>query len=126
VGISEDRIAELGEVRSEAKRVINAEGLVVAPGFIDIHTHYDAQVLWDPTLSPSSAHGVTTIIGGNCGFSVAPIQGTADAEYLMRMLSRVEGMPLEALREFPWNWTSFDSYLCGIEGKVAINAGFMV
>ncbi len=126
VGIKDGRIVALGEVRENAREKIDATGRVVAPGFIDPHTHYDAQVFWDGTLSPSCYHGVTTVLGGNCGFSIAPLSDEA-ASYLMPMLARVEGMPLESLQEgVPWSWRSFDDYLCLIEGKLAINAGFMV
>ena len=126
VGIRDGKIVALGEVTEAAKQVIDATGKVVAPGFVDIHTHYDAQVFWDPTLSPSSYHGVTTVVGGNCGFSIAPLTPEAGA-YLMPMLARVEGMPIEALRTgVPWDWRSFGEYLGKLDGKLALNAGFLV
>jgi N-acyl-D-aspartate/D-glutamate deacylase len=127
IGISGDRIAAIGPVDEPAAKVINADGLVVAPGFIDVHTHYDAQVFWDPSLSPSPLHGVTTAIGGNCGFTIAPICDE-HADYLARMLALVEGMPLESLREgVPWGtWKTFGEWLNTFDGNLAINAGFMV
>ena len=128
VGIRDGRIVAIGTVGEAAREEIDATGLTVTPGFVDVHTHYDAQAFWDPTLSPSCYHGVTTVIAGNCGFSIAPLNGKPeDSEYLMRMLARVEGMPLESLREgVPWNWRSFAEYLDALDGKLAINAGFMV
>lgn len=128
IGIREGRIVETGEKVGPAAREIDAAGRVVTPGFIDVHTHYDAQVFWDPRLSPSSNHGVTSVFGGNCGFSIAPLNGNPDdAAYLMRMLSRVEGMPLESLEAgVPWSWISFGDYLGQVEGRLGINAGFLV
>lgn len=126
VGVRDGRIVAIGDVQEKARETIDASGRVVAPGFIDPHTHYDAQVFWDGTLSPSCYHGVTTVLGGNCGFSIAPLSDEA-AAYLMPMLARVEGMPLESLREgVPWSWRSFGEYLGLLEGRLAINAGFMV
>src|SRR5437016_184683 len=126
VGISNGRITTIGAIDEKATRTIDADGKVVAPGFVDIHTHYDAQVFWDTTLSPSPLHGVTTVIGGNCGFTIAPL-GPEHADYLLHMLARVEGMPVGALREgVPWNWRSFDEYLGKIDGSLAPNAGFLV
>jgi N-acyl-D-aspartate/D-glutamate deacylase len=126
VGIRGDRIVAIGEISEEATQEIDASGKVVAPGFIDVHTHYDAQAFWDGTLSPSPFHGVTTVFAGNCGFSIAPLTPDAGA-YLMRMLARVEGMPLESLEAgVPWDWRSFGEYLGKLDGKLAVNAGFMV
>jgi N-acyl-D-aspartate/D-glutamate deacylase len=125
VGIRQGRIVELGQVAETARETIDAAGKVVAPGFVDVHTHYDAQVFWDPTLSPSSFHGVTTIFGGFCGFSIAPLSKESSA-YIMPMLARVEGMPLESLAAgVPWDWTSFADYLGRFDGTLAINAGFL-
>jgi len=126
VGIRDGRIVAVGDVSEAASQTLDAEGRTVAPGFVDTHTHYDAQVFWDQALSPSCFHGVTTVIGGNCGFTIAPLASDA-AEYLMRMLARVEGMPLESLREgVPWDWRSFGQYLDRLEGRLGVNAGFMV
>jgi N-acyl-D-aspartate/D-glutamate deacylase len=124
VGIRNGRIVAVGEVTEDARETVDAAGRIVSPGFVDVHTHYDAQVFWDPALSPSCFHGVTTVLGGFCGFSIAPLSKEA-AQYLAPMLARVEGMPLETLEEaVPWNWESFGDYLGLIEGKVGLNAGF--
>ena len=96
IGVKDGRIAAVGQVDESASRVMDAAGRVVCPGFIDVHTHYDAQVFWDGTLSPSCYHGVTTVFGGFCGFSIAPLSKAA-APYLLHMLARVEGMPVSSL-----------------------------
>jgi N-acyl-D-aspartate/D-glutamate deacylase len=126
VGVRNGRIVAVGEVSEPARETIDAVGQIVAPGFIDLHTHYDAQAFWDPTLSPSSFHGVTTVLGGFCGFSIAPLSPESGA-YLMPMLSRVEGMPLESLAAgVPWDWKGFGDFLRRLDGRLAINAGFLV
>jgi N-acyl-D-aspartate/D-glutamate deacylase len=126
--VKDGRIAAVGEIETTAAREIDLQGAAAAPGFIDVHTHYDAQALWDPLLSPSSVHGITTALGGNCGFTLAPLSGRGeDLDYLVRMLAKVEGMPLEALkRGVVPTWRSFGEYLDSLDGKLAINAGFLV
>ncbi|WP_131744900.1 amidohydrolase family protein [Frankia sp. Cppng1_Ct_nod] len=126
VAIDGGRVVAIGTVPDAGRRTIDADGLIVSPGFVDIHTHLDVQGFWDPTLSPSPLHGVTTVLGGNCGFTVAPLDDTA-GDYLMRMLSRVEGMPLESLRAgVPWDWRTTAEFLDRLDGTLAVNAGFMV
>ena len=125
LGVRDGRIAAMGRVNEPARRAVDADGCVVAPGFVDIHTHYDAQVFWDPALTPSCHHGVTTVIGGHCGFSIAPLSPEA-APYLLHMLARVEGMPVASLEAgVPWDWRSFGEYLGRVEGRLGLNAGFM-
>ncbi|NSC22277.1 amidohydrolase family protein [Streptomyces albus subsp. chlorinus] len=132
VGLRGGRIAVVaapGTVREEALSSQDATGLVLAPGFVDPHTHYDAQLFWDPYATPSMNHGVTTVAGGNCGFTLAPLNPARpqDADYTRRMMSKVEGMSLVALEEgAPWDWHSFGDYLDALEGRTAVNAGFMV
>jgi len=119
-------VAEPGSISEDARATFDAAGLVVAPGFVDPHTHYDAQLFWDPLATPSNVHGVTSIIGGNCGFTLAPVR-SEDADYLRRMMSKVEGMPLPALETgVTWDWTSFAEYLERLDGNVGVNAGFLV
>ncbi|MBM3671839.1 MAG: amidohydrolase family protein [Actinobacteria bacterium] len=126
VGVREGRVVAIGDIDEDANETIDADGHIVAPGFVDIHTHYDAQVLWDPAATPSPLHGVTTVVGGNCGFTIAPVE-ESEIDYLTRMLARVEGMPLESLLEgVKYDWRTFGEYLDKIEGNVAVNAGFLV
>jgi N-acyl-D-aspartate/D-glutamate deacylase len=127
VGVKDGKIAALGDVTEEAAETYDADGMVVAPGFIDNHTHYDAQLFWDPMMTPSNVHGVTTVLGGNCGFTLAPLR-PEDADYTRRMMQKVEGMPLEALENgVPWGWETFADYLDAVEKSgLSLNAGFLV
>jgi N-acyl-D-aspartate/D-glutamate deacylase len=132
VGIGRDgRIAVVAEPGHgpRAATTEDATGLVLAPGFVDPHTHYDAQLFWDPYATPSLNHGVTTVAGGNCGFTLAPLnpERPGDADYTRRMMAKVEGMSLVALEEgAPWSWHTFGEYLDALDGRTAVNAGFMV
>ncbi|HEX6425571.1 MAG TPA: amidohydrolase family protein [Acidimicrobiales bacterium] len=133
LGVRQGRIASVayhdtdpGGIAEAAADVLDAAGLVVCPGFIDPHTHYDAQLLWDPSASPSNVHGVTSIVAGNCGFTLAPLHAE-DADYLRRMMAKVEGMPLAALEQgVDWRWETFADYLDRLDGRIGVNAGFMV
>jgi N-acyl-D-aspartate/D-glutamate deacylase len=126
VGVRDGRIVAIGDLTEEAAEVLDATGLLVIPGVIDPHTHYDAQLFWDPGASPSNVHGVTTVIGGNCGFTLAPLRAE-DAAYTREFMASVEGMSVGALEEgVPWNWETFAEYLDRLEGNVGVNAAFLV
>jgi N-acyl-D-aspartate/D-glutamate deacylase len=126
VGVSDGRIVAVGRLREAARRTLDATGHVVTPGFIDVHTHYDAQLFWDPTASPASWHGVTTVLTGNCGFTLAPAR-PADVEWLSQMLSRVEGMSPTALATaLGWTGGSFGDYWRALDGRLGVNAGSYV
>lgn len=115
VMVEGDRIVAIGTDLGDAEHVIDADGLVVAPGFIDIHTHYDAQVFWDPALTPSCFHGVTTVVAGNCGFSIAPTRPD-DRDLIARTLEKVEDMDPATLNAgIPWEFETFPEYLATVE-----------
>ncbi len=125
VGVRDGRVVAVGRVDELAHETLAADGLVVCPGFVDPHTHYDAQLFWDPAGSPSNVHGVTSVIGGNCSFGLAPLHAE-DADYTRRMMAQVEGMPLGALEAgVPWTWESFGEYLDALEGRIGLNAAFI-
>ena len=132
VGVAGGRVVVVAEAGTldtaglPAEAVVDAAGQVLTPGFVDPHTHYDAQLMWDPSGSPSNLHGFTTIVAGNCGFTLAPfIPG--DQDYVARMMAKVEGMPLVALLDgVPWDWESFGEYLDRLDGNVGVNVGFLV
>lgn len=130
VAVSGGRIVAVGaDVKDAASHVVDARGLVLAPGFVDIHTHYDAQVLWDPFLTISPWHGVTTAVMGSCGFGIAPTRPSG-RQLILRTLERVEAMSLSALQAGlgdDWPFESFGQYLDAIEARgTAINVGVMV
>lgn len=126
VGIRDGRIAKIGRITAGAQRTIDADGLAVTPGFIDVHTHYDVQLDWDPLATPSSWHGTTTVIAGNCGFTLAPAR-PEDVDWLAGMLSRVEGMPRAALRAgLRFAGGSFGDYWRRFDGRLGINVGSYV
>ena len=115
VGIQDGRIVEIGRIRATARQTLDADGLIVAPGFIDGHTHMDAQVAWDPIGSCSCWHGVTTVLMGNCGFALAPCR-EADREWYARCLEAVEDIPTNAmLAGIDWTWETFPEYLTNVE-----------
>jgi N-acyl-D-aspartate/D-glutamate deacylase len=126
VGVRGDRIAKIGRIEAEAARVIDATGLVLAPGFIDVHTHYDVQLDWDPIATPSCWHGVTTVLVGNCGFTLAPAK-PEDVDWLAGMLCRVEGMSRAALTEgLKFSGGGFDDYWSRFDGKIGLNVASYV
>jgi len=126
IGISGGKIIEVGRLSGQGKRVIDAAGLVVAPGFIDPHTHYDAQICWDGATTPSSWHGVTTVVMGNCGVGIAPCRPQA-REIAMRDLVNVEAIPFEVLEAgITWDWETFPQYLdAAARRKTALNLAFL-
>ena len=117
VAISDGLIAEMGSVPARGIEEIDARGQIVTPGFVDIHTHYDGQVAWSDTISPSSLHGITTVVMGNCGVGFAPCK-PEDHDRLIRLMEGVEDIPFPVLSEgLPWNWTSFPDYLDSLSSR---------
>ncbi|MFQ3314620.1 MAG: N-acyl-D-amino-acid deacylase [Candidatus Poriferisodalaceae bacterium] len=116
VGIIDGRVAAIGRVdSSQAKQIIDATGMHVAPGFVDLHTHYDAQIFWDPYCTLSGWHGITSVAIGNCGFGFAPVDPDM-REYAMKSMTRVEAIPYDSMAEgMPWDWTTFPEYLDSLE-----------
>ena len=126
VGIRGERIGRIGRITESAEKEIDGRGLVLAPGFIDVHTHYDVQLDWDPTASPASWHGVTTVLVGNCGFTLTPAK-PEDVDWLAGMLSRVEGMSRAALNEgLRFSGGGFADYWGRFDGRLGVNVGSYV
>src|SRR5438477_306396 len=127
VGIDAGRVVAVGRVDGAARRTLDVRGLIVAPGFVDVHTHYDAQVTWDRLCTPSCWHGVTSVVIGNCGFALAPCR-PSDRERLLRMLEHVEGMPFESLHAgVAWEWESFAEYVRALGARpLGVNVGALL
>src|SRR5262249_24450938 len=124
VGIRDGRIAALGRLRaSDARRVLDASGLIVAPGFIHLHAHCDAQLFWDPYLTLSGWHGVTSVVIGNCGFGFAPMRPEL-RERAMLTMTRVEAIPHESMRRgLPWDWVTYPEFLDSVDRQAkGVNA----
>jgi N-acyl-D-amino-acid deacylase len=126
VAVQDGLIVAIGRLKgSSAHRVIDAQGLLVTPGIIDAHTHYDPQITWDPLCDTAALHGVTTVAAGNCGFSVAPCH-PEDHEYIAQVFARVEGMELTALSNVSWDFETFEEFMATRDGKLGINLGMYV
>jgi len=127
VAIDGGKITSVGPKAGAGRREIDATGLLVTPGFVDIHTHYDGQVTWDPYLTPSSWHGVTTLVMGNCGVGFAPV-APGKEEFLIGLMEGVEDIPGTALAEgIKWNWESFPEYMNAVEKmQRAVDVGVQV
>ncbi len=126
VAVNGGRIVEIGKVSGEARQVLNADGLVVAPGIIDNHTHYDAQVTWDPLCTYSCYHGITTVVMGNCSLAMAPAH-KEDREMLSGVLSHVEAIPLEAIQAgVNWSWETIPEYLDALDQRLGINVAALI
>jgi N-acyl-D-amino-acid deacylase len=126
VAVQDGKIVEAGRLSGAARRTVNADGLAVAPGFIDFHTHLDAQLLWDPIASSSCFHGITTVIPGNCGLTLAPSR-PQDRESILDSFVRVEAMPVKVLRDaVSWEWESFGEYLNRLNGRLGVNVASLL
>src|SRR5437016_12842101 len=125
VAVSGGRIAEIGKVNGEARQVLNADGLVVAPGIIDNHCHYDAQVTWDPLCTFSCYHGATSVIIGNCSLALAPVHRGRETR-LAEFLSYVEAIPMEVLNTVNMTWETVGEYMDTLDKRLGVNVGNLI
>ena len=126
IAVNDGRITAVGDVSGPARRSVNADGALVTPGFVDIHTHFDGQVCWDKQVTPSSWHGVTTVVFGNCGVGFAPVRPGTESE-LIALMEAVEDIPGSALHEgIPWGWESFGEYLDVIDTPYSVDIGAQI
>jgi N-acyl-D-amino-acid deacylase len=126
VAVRDGIIVAIGRLKGAlAHRVLDAQGLLVTPGIVDAHTHYDPQITWDPLCDTAALHGVTTVAAGNCGFSVAPCR-TDDHAYIAQVFARVEGMELDSLSNVDWDFETFEEFLATREGRLGVNLGMYI
>src|SRR5256886_6453598 len=125
VGVTNGKIVAIGKLRGTATSTIDADGLVVAPGFIDTHCHYDAQVTWDPLCSFSCYHGATTVIIGNCSLALAPVRRGGE-ERLAEFLSYVEAIPMAALKTIDMSWETIAEYMATLDNRLGGNVGSLI
>ena len=125
VGVKDGKIVEVGRLDGSASRVIDAEGRVISPGFVDNHCHYDAQVLWDPLCSFSCYHGATTVVIGNCSLSLAPLRPGTE-ERVAEFLSYVEAIPMDVLKTVDYSWETIPEYMDTVDKRLGVNVGTLI
>src|SRR5580704_6825265 len=125
IAARDGKIVEIGKLHGNATRTIDADGLAVAPGFIDTHCHYDAQVTWDPLCTFSCYHGVTSVLIGNCSLALAPVRRGSE-EKLAEFLSFVEAIPMEALKTIDMRWETIAEYMDTLDHRLGMNVGTLI
>ena len=125
VAVTNGKIAEIGKLDGSAARVVDAEGMVISPGFVDNHCHYDAQVFWDPLCSFSCYHGATTVIIGNCSLALAPVRPGSE-DRVAEFLSYVEAIPMDVLRTLDFSWETIPQYMDALDQRLGVNVGNLI
>ena len=125
LAVKDGKIVEIGKITGAAERKVDADGLVVSPGFIDNHCHYDAQVTWDPLCTFSPQHGATTVIFGNCSLSLAPVR-RGNEERMAEFLSYVEAIPMDVLRTVEFGWETVPQYIEQLDRDLGVNVGNLI